>query len=810
MRFQINNYNNMKRKKLAILIIFAFIGGAVGCTGNKKQQQNDLLIPAPDHGFITTKKATKWEESLITGNGTLGALVTGDPLNERIILSHEKLFMPEYAPTAAPDLASHMDEIRSLVVEGKGGEAAQLAVELGKEVGIEELIWTNPLIPACQMEIEDLSGGKVAEYARSVNYETGEAVTAWKTEFGDFVRKVFASRSDQVVVMHLSAKNAPVNIRLKLAQLPVDPDEELDHEAQAFMQNNLIEDVTVSVEETGILTYKTEFKKKWDGSLKGYVVETRVIPGSGTIERNGEWLHVRDTKEILVLSRVVLGYDMPIPADAGLQQFSQTNYENLLEAHSDIHSEMFNRFSIGIEGGNDALYAEQLQNASSFGNMNNQLLNQLLEASRYLLISSTGEIPPTLQGIWGGTWRPAWSGDFTLNGNVPSAIASGLNTNFREVTESYMNYMYSMYDDFEDNAHDLYDAAGIFVPSRTSSDGKTYHFAQPYPHLFWYAGGAWTAQFFYDYWQYTGDDQFLKEKVIPLMRDAMAFYREILVRDTSGQYNFIPSYSPEIGPVGSHPVVINATMDVAAVKQLIRNLLTLGKMGYIDDLKKDSLIEILDHLPAYAIDEEGDLKEWIWPGLENDNSHRHASHLYPLFYEVDPEFIERPELIDAAKTAIEKRLEYRRSKNGAEMAFGLVQKGLAAAHIGDTRHAYECVDWLCHSYWSPVFTSYHDPMEIFNVDICGGLPALVTEMIIQSTRDSLMLLPALPEEWASGTVEGAGTRCGVTVDLVWEDSQPVTATFIAYRKTTFDIRFNETEWEVNMKQGETLELNFNQ
>ena len=29
---------------------------------------------------------------MLTGNGTIGALVIGDPLNERIILSHEKLF----------------------------------------------------------------------------------------------------------------------------------------------------------------------------------------------------------------------------------------------------------------------------------------------------------------------------------------------------------------------------------------------------------------------------------------------------------------------------------------------------------------------------------------------------------------------------------------------------------------------------------------------------------------------------------------------------------------------------------------------
>jgi hypothetical protein len=198
------------------------------------------------------------------------------------------------------------------------------------------------------------------------------------------------------------------------------------------------------------------------------------------------------------------------------------------------------------------------------------------------------------------------------------------------------------------------------------------------------------------------------------------------------------------------------------------------------------------------------LKEWIWPGFENDNEHRHASHLYPLFYEVDPDFEERPELEKAAVTAIENRLKYRRDNNGAEMAFGLVQKGLAAAHIKDTEHAYECVDWLCNSYWSPAFTSYHDPGEIFNVDICGGLPAVVTEMIIQSSADMVEFLPACPEQWPDGEIRGVRTRCGVTVDFEWRESKPLQATFTAQRKTVFSIKYNDKEWPLELKEDQIL------
>jgi hypothetical protein len=288
------------------------------------------------------------------------------------------------------------------------------------------------------------------------------------------------------------------------------------------------------------------------------------------------------------------------------------------------------------------------------------------------------------------------------------------------------------------------------------------------------------------------------------MLDSVAVYEFILTEnEEDGKYMFLPSYSPEVGPRGKHPISVNATMDVAGLKQLLRNLLTLSKQDWIKSDKTETWKKILANLPDYMVDKNGDLQEWLWPGLRNNNSHRHASHLYPLFYEVDPDFINNPKLKEAAMTAIEKRMQYRRENNGAEMAFGLVQKGLAAAHIGDTAHAYECVDWLCNSYWSPALTSYHDPGSIFNVDICGGLPALVADMLVHSSTKTIEVLPACPKQWPEGSIRGAKTRCGVTVDLVWKNHQPVQVSLTAWRNATFALKYKDSLRTFALKPNQT-------
>ena len=798
------------------VFIYLFLLLFLASCGNIKESSENAieaqwLIDPPEKGFVTSRKATKWEEALLTGNGTTGAVVMSEVNNERLIVCHERLFMPQYPPFPAPDLGSRLGAIRELLLDGKNEEAVAQLIEAGAEVGIVEdyMLWTDPLVPACQIEIVNLDEHKPTRYNRATNYESGEASVTWISDQGTFQRDVFSSRPDTVIVARISSPDhSKINTRIRLNQLPVNQEENAQN--QEFNYDELIEEVSSEVNADGLLKYKTIFNKKWDGSLKGYLVETLVKPTGGEMNTDGDWLMIQGADEVTLFSKVLLFSELPVNESTNIQSFQSSTYESLLAKHQPVQREMFNRFSLKLgEEPDDYVAPEDLLASSSPGNLNPQLLVKLCEAARYELISSTGEIPPSLQGIWGGTWLPAWSGDFTLNGNVPSAIASGLNTNFKEVTEAYINYMWGFMDDFRFNAQGLFGAPGIFVPSRSSSSGRTYHYGNEHPHLFWFAGGAWTSQFFYDYWQYTGNEGFLNEKALPLMLEAMEFYEFIITKGDDGEYMFIPSYSPEVGPLNVHPLTINATMDVAALKGLIRNLLTLAEEGYLETDKTEQWQDILENLPDYQIDEDGDLKEWLWGGYKNDNAHRHASHLYPLFYEVDPDFRKDPELQEAAKVAIDNRLQYRRGNDGGEMAFGLVQIGLAAAHIGATELAYDCVDYLCNAYWSPAFTSYHDPGAIFNVDISGGLPALVAEMLVQSSSEQIHLLPALPKQWPRGEVKGIGTRAKVNVDLTWKAGKPVRATFTALQNAEFTLVFADRSWDITVDKGQRYEWTFN-
>jgi hypothetical protein len=150
---------------------------------------------------------------------------------------------------------------------------------------------------------------------------------------------------------------------------------------------------------------------------------------------------------------------------------------------------------------------EDLIAKSRIGATNPALLEKLYDASRYNILCSSGALMPNLQGIWTGTWSPFWSGDFTMNGNLQTAMAANLSGNMAECLEPYWRFLETNMPAFRDNAKRLYGARGIHVPSRASTHGFNNHFDGEWPMTFWTAGAAWAAQFMYDYYLYTGDEE---------------------------------------------------------------------------------------------------------------------------------------------------------------------------------------------------------------------------------------------------------------------------------------------------------------
>ena len=159
---------------------------------------------APQRGFVSAKPAEIWEHALVSGNGKYGALVMGQPLDETIILNHARLFMPLNRPLPPVDTASHLKEIRKMFADGQYQRAADYVVELSHKENYGGKRWTDPFIPAFDLRLQMPARGQVKDYQRSVDFQTGVAAVRWQDDRGEFCRRLFVSRPDDVVVLSIA------------------------------------------------------------------------------------------------------------------------------------------------------------------------------------------------------------------------------------------------------------------------------------------------------------------------------------------------------------------------------------------------------------------------------------------------------------------------------------------------------------------------------------------------------------------------------------------------------------------------------
>jgi hypothetical protein len=469
-----------------------------------------------------------------------------------------------------------------------------------------------------------------------------------------------------------------------------------------------------------------------------------------------------------------------------------------------IHNTLFQRVSLDLNGGTDRnLSSEELLKRSAKKPLP-ALLEKEFDAARYNILCSSGISQPNLQGIWAGTTAPPWSGDFTQNGNLEVAIAGLLPGNMPELMEGFFNYQESMLPQYRENARLLYNARGIHVASRTSSHGLNNHFDRTWPMTFWTAGAAWMAQFFYDYYLYTGDQGFLKQRALPFMKEAALFYQDFLIPGTDGKWIFIPSYSPENNP-GNSPdqACINATMDVMAARQLFRYLIDAGNRL---NMNTDTIAiwkNMLAKMPDYQMNSDGALREYMWDSLSDNYAHRHASHLYGLWDVTDPDIASDPKLMEACRKAVDERMKVRRQENGGVMAFGMVQLALAAAAVGDAVAVEDMINWLGSVYWFPNLVTTHNPNELFNLDLSGGFPAVIIKSLVYSEPGKISLLPACPPGWKSGEINGVLLRGQITMTSLRWNEKEIEARLLSKINQTVRVSFagSPEVREVRLRKG---------
>ncbi|MFJ6072875.1 glycosyl hydrolase family 95 catalytic domain-containing protein [Streptomyces sp. NPDC093065] len=690
----------------------------------------------PVHGTWEPEPAARWEDAFLSGNGHHGALVHGDPDNDRVIVTHHTLVRPDGddAHRRPPALAAELPALQDRLLAGD--TAAAETFTDGRP-----LRWVRPFHPAFQLRLNRPSGDDThAPYRRAVDFTTGET-TAIRA---GWTSRVFVSRADDVIVQHVTAPHLTLDLSLD-PHLPGAPAGlGIGHGA-------------VLTPEGALLTLRA----RYPGSDLAYTGVTLVAVTGGTTRLAPPGVLTEGATEVLLLTRVHrhTGELDTVAESRALRDLLDAapyagSYDDLLARHLTHHRTAYDRVTLDLaaDPAERALPGSDLLTRPDSA----ALLERLFAAGRYHLLSASGLLPPRLTGLWTGDWNTAWSGAFTTNANLNLQTASAAAAALPEVTGAHAALVHRQLPHWRDNARAVFGTRGAVAPSHTDGEsGHTYHFSREYPLHLWTAGADWLLKPLVDHDETYGTRD---PRTTAALAEVALFYEDFLTRtDDDGHLVVVPSYSPENRPANASWGALNAAMDLSAARHA---LLTAA-----DRLPEhaDRLRALAGRLPAHRVNADGALAEWAWPGLVDTYDHRHLSHLYGVWPldEISP--YDTPDLAEAARRALELR--------GAEndSAHGHLHHALVAARLRDgARVAHALGRVLDGDYFHASLMSAHYPRrDVYNADAAHTLPAVLIEMLVQSTPGRLVLLPALPPSCRQGELRGVRTRFGASLDLAW-------------------------------------------
>lgn len=714
----------------------------------------------PTHGIYDTTPAARWEDAFLSGNGETGMMVLGDPLRERIVHNHHRFVLPDPSvDTTPPQVAERLEQVRDLLLAGQA-EQAQREFTDGRP-----LFWTQAFHPGPVLHLGTPASGRVHGYRRATDFTTGEISVRWSDGRGPLLRRAFVSRADGVAVVEVTGACVDLAVRLS-GDLPGHPDSvRCSATAAAGPRGEALLTFTAHYGVHGIGAERSK-----DGG-PGYAAATRLIADGGEVRVHGDTVHVSGARRVLLLTRLDRSLAGPDPDALGAALSPlPADYTALLTRHARLHGELFGRASLdlGASDGEELLPVADLLARAESGVLDPLLIEALFANGRYLLLSSTGVLPPRLTGLWLGAWGAAWSGDFTTDANLNLQTAALVSTGMPELSLALRDLIAAQIEDWRTNARMIYGTRGVLAPSRTDGEhGLLFHADAQWPWTMWVAGADWMLEPLLAYWQATGDHAFLSETLAPWLADTARFFEDFLTReDDRGRLVLVPSFSPEIGPAGSGALAgVNATMDIAAARHALTTAAdvcsTLGTEAESVPLWR----ALADRLPPHRVDRTGALAEWAWEGLETDGDHRHVSHLYPVWplHEITPETT--PELAAAARAALVARGDENLSAHGS------LHRALCAARLRDADLLRtNLLKVLGNRMLFRSLMSSHNPdLETYNADAAHTLPAVVVEALVDARPGVVELLPALPREWRHGQARGLPTRSGVRVEeLTWD------------------------------------------
>jgi len=147
------------------------------------------------------KPAKQWVEALPIGNGRLGAMVFGNPSEEKIQLNEITVWAGQPNRNDNPGAKETLPKVRQLIFEGKYKEAQDLV----NEKFITKISHGMPYQTAGNINLSFQGHENFTNYYRELNIENAVTTTLYDVDGVTFKREVFASFPDQVIIVRITA-----------------------------------------------------------------------------------------------------------------------------------------------------------------------------------------------------------------------------------------------------------------------------------------------------------------------------------------------------------------------------------------------------------------------------------------------------------------------------------------------------------------------------------------------------------------------------------------------------------------------------
>ena len=719
-----------------------------------------------------TKAAAVWEEALPVGNGRLGAMVYGKPMDEIIQLNEDTYWSGGPYSTTVKAGYKVLPKIQKLVFDGELLQAHNLFGRNLMGYPVEQQKYQSLGNLHLQFTKEDT----IINYKRWLNLENATTGVSYSMGGVTYQREIFSSAPDQVIAIRLTA-DKPGSIRFSASLRGARNQAHSNYATDYFRMDDFGKDALQ-------LTGKSADYMGVVGKLK-YMAVVKAVPEGGTITVKDATLKIEKadavTLYIVAATNFVNYKDVSANANERIQKYlnslKKKNYTSLREAHVKDYQNLFNRTSLNFSNSENSFLPtnERLTNLQTTNDA--QLAALCYQFGRYLLIASSrkGTQAANLQGIWNNDMNPSWDSKYTTNINTEMNYWAVESANLSECAGPLFSLVKDITDQGAMVAKEHYGSTGWVLHQNTD----IWRVAAPMDGPTWgtfTVAGAWLTNELWEHYLYTKDLNYAKE-FYPILKGSVDFFMGFLIKHPNGKW-FVtnPSTSPENFPAspGNKPyfdevtgsgspgttICAGSSIDMQILSDLFSNYLQASKLLGVDRDYAKKVEATKKQLVPPQIGKDGSLQEWSEDWGQLEKNHRHFSHMYGLYPGNVLSAKRTPQFVEACKAVLNQR-----GDDGA--GFSRAWKMSLWARLYDGERAYKIFKgYVKDQCYLQLFAKCFTPLQ---VDGSLGVTAGINEMLLQSHEGVIDFLPALPTEWSDGNFKGVCARGAFELNFQWKN-----------------------------------------